>query len=209
MYEVYTGIGDIKKLGRIKRWQRKSAIKTWMNTTEGRTSVCNMINGTDASQYEPLIDSYDIKMYIFNTDICRLVSLITYCKNNTKIISCLLWLLIMYCMLSRRSVRLYYNRKTNYKGIPAYHFTVRDSFLNEIDPRYGTECFCIDKIANIPSRPNGCLYKGALDLSTCYGMYNLSADLFFFVSFLHCALYAWARFAVEHLNNIAIASLNT
>lgn len=74
LYETYSGIGDFKKIGMIKRWQRKSTIKYWLNTTDGRPSVCNMINGSDASQFEPLIeDPLALKLYIFNTDICRLV----------------------------------------------------------------------------------------------------------------------------------------
>lgn len=74
LYEVYTGVGDIKKLGVIKRWQRKSSTKFWPNASDGRTSVCNMINGTDSSQYEPLIDNpSDVVMHIFINDICRSV----------------------------------------------------------------------------------------------------------------------------------------
>lgn len=67
------------------------------------------------------------------------------------------------------SVRIYYKEKVNFNGISAYRFETRNDFLHDVGPEYGNECFCIDKIPNVPSRPNGCLYSGAIDLSNCQG----------------------------------------
>lgn len=72
-----------------------------------------------------------------------------------------------------RSVRIYYKKNVNFNGIPAVRFQTGDSFLNEIGPEYGTECFCTPTLENVPAHPNGCLYKGALDLTTCQGMKHI------------------------------------
>lgn len=68
-----------------------------------------------------------------------------------------------------RSVRVYYKEKVTYEGIPAFRFQTRDDFIQNIGSEYGNSCFCVDRISNVPGRPNGCLYKGALDLTTCQG----------------------------------------
>lgn len=67
------------------------------------------------------------------------------------------------------TVKIYYKEEVTFEGIPAYRFETRDDFLRDIGPEYGNECFCLDRIEHIPSRPNGCLYRGALDLSSCQG----------------------------------------
>lgn len=70
------------------------------------------------------------------------------------------------------SVRIYFKEKVRFAGISAYHFETGDDFLKNVGPKYGNECYCIDKISSIPSRPNGCLHKGAIDLSNCQGKFN-------------------------------------
>lgn len=67
---MYTGVGEIDKLGLIRKWQKHRTIKTWLNSTNGNPSICNMINGTDTTIYPPNIKSRGFKD-IFATDICR------------------------------------------------------------------------------------------------------------------------------------------
>lgn len=66
-----------------------------------------------------------------------------------------------------RSVQLFYQNETEYKGIPGYRYETRDNFLNNIGPCHGNECFCIDKISGALKEENGCLYSGAIDLTEC------------------------------------------
>lgn len=67
---MYTGVGDITKLGLIRSWKKKQTIKTWLNNPDGKLSVCNMINGTDTTVYAPRIKP-NTYQDIFSTDICR------------------------------------------------------------------------------------------------------------------------------------------
>lgn len=66
-------------------------------------------------------------------------------------------------------MRIHYQRKHDYKGIPGFRFVIGDDFLNEIGPEYGNQCFCINHIDNVIVQDNGCLHPGALDLSSCLG----------------------------------------
>lgn len=77
-----------------------------------------------------------------------------------------------------------------FKGIPAYRFETSDDFLYNIDAEHGNECFCIDKIANLTSRSNGCLHRGAIDLSNCQGICILKhIYLIFEFRFIYAYLY--------------------
>lgn len=67
---MYTGVGEIDKLGLIRKWNKKKSIKTWLNATDGGVSVCNMINGTDTTVFAPHIQPEGHKD-IFAADICR------------------------------------------------------------------------------------------------------------------------------------------
>lgn len=67
---MYTGVGDISKLGRIKAWKKRSTIKTWHNKKDGSTSVCNMINGSDSTVYPPFLKPEGY-LESFQTDVCR------------------------------------------------------------------------------------------------------------------------------------------
>lgn len=64
---------------------------------------------------------------------------------------------------------MYYEKETVYKGIRALRYVTGDSFLNEIGPEHNTQCYCTDSMTKIPKHDNGCLYKGALDLTACQG----------------------------------------
>ncbi|KAH8375190.1 hypothetical protein KR200_001225 [Drosophila serrata] len=136
VYEVHTGKGDAMRVLEIQKLDDSHNLQVWLNaSTEGETSVCNQINGTDASAYPPFRQRGD-SMYIFSADICR-------------------------------SVQLFYQSDIQYQGIPGYRYSIGENFINDIGPEHDNECFCVDKLANVIKRKNGCLYAGALDLTTC------------------------------------------
>ncbi|XP_064544794.1 sensory neuron membrane protein 2 isoform X2 [Drosophila montana] len=136
VYEVHTGKGDATKVLEIQKLDDSHNLQVWLNgSTEGETSVCNQINGTDASSYPPFRQRGD-SMYIFSADICR-------------------------------SVQLFYQSDIQYQGIPGFRYSIGENFINDIGPEHDNECFCVDKLANVIKRKNGCLYAGALDLTTC------------------------------------------
>ncbi|XP_055846379.1 sensory neuron membrane protein 2 isoform X2 [Episyrphus balteatus] len=135
VYEVHTGRGDAIKLMEIQKLDEVNTLQTWLNSSDSETSICNLINGTDASAYPPFRQRGD-SMYIFSADICR-------------------------------SVELFYQGDVVYKGIPGFRYSIGDNFLNDIGPEFSNECFCVDKLTNVIKQKNGCLYSGAMDLSTC------------------------------------------
>lgn len=72
-------------------------------------------------------------------------------------------------MFPQRTVEIFYEKPIKYQGIVGYRFGTTDSFLNEIGPEYRTECYCTDTMAKVPKDENGCLKRGALDLTACHG----------------------------------------
>ncbi|XP_054733548.1 sensory neuron membrane protein 2 isoform X3 [Anastrepha obliqua] len=135
VYEVHTGKGDAQRVLEIQKLDDSHNLQVWLNGSEGETSMCNQINGTDASSYPPFRKRGD-SMYIFSADICR-------------------------------SVELFYQSDIQYQGIPGFRYSIGENFINDIGPEHDNECFCVDKLANVIKRKNGCLYAGALDLTTC------------------------------------------
>ncbi|XP_039964589.1 sensory neuron membrane protein 2 isoform X3 [Bactrocera neohumeralis] len=135
VYEVHTGKGDAQRVLEIQKLDDSHNLQVWLNGSEGETSMCNQINGTDASSYPPFRKRGD-SMYIFSADICR-------------------------------SVQLFYQSDIQYQGIPGFRYSIGENFINDIGPEHDNECFCVDKLANVIKRKNGCLYAGALDLTTC------------------------------------------
>ncbi|XP_067646318.1 sensory neuron membrane protein 2 isoform X2 [Eurosta solidaginis] len=135
VYEVHTGKGDASRVLEIQKLDDSHNLQVWLNGSEGETSMCNQINGTDASSYPPFRKRGD-SMYIFSADICR-------------------------------SVQLFYQNDIQYEGIPGFRYSIGENFINDIGPEHDNECFCVDKLANVIKRKNGCLYAGALDLTTC------------------------------------------
>ncbi|XP_055601534.1 sensory neuron membrane protein 2 isoform X2 [Uranotaenia lowii] len=67
-----------------------------------------------------------------------------------------------------RTVDIKYVGLSSYEGIPAFRYETDSTFLNEIGPEYGNDCYCVNRIPKAIVKANGCLYKGALDLSTCF-----------------------------------------
>nr|QGW45473.1 sensory neuron membrane protein 2 [Bradysia odoriphaga] len=68
-----------------------------------------------------------------------------------------------------RAVQLYYRKTITYQKIIGYRFETGDDFLKKIGSKYSTKCFCITRLEQVPKYDDGCLYKGALDLSLCHG----------------------------------------
>lgn len=63
-YKVSTGIDGLEKLQLIDEWNGKPQLEFW------KSDVCNMINGTEGSQF-PRPISEDRKMNMYSSDLCR------------------------------------------------------------------------------------------------------------------------------------------
>lgn len=63
-----------------------------------------------------------------------------------------------------RSTELQYESEGSYEGIDGLKFVTSDSMLKEMD-----DCFCINGIPGAIKQENGCLFYGAMDLSSCVG----------------------------------------
>lgn len=68
VFEVFTGADDIGHYSQIYKWKNMSRIPFWNN------QYCNMMNGTDGSQFPPPITKKDI-LYVYTPELCRSVSL--------------------------------------------------------------------------------------------------------------------------------------
>lgn len=66
---MHTGVGEIDKLGEVRKLNNQPNIKIWRNNVNGELSVCNMVNGTDSTIFPPRIPTSSL--YIYSTDICR------------------------------------------------------------------------------------------------------------------------------------------
>uniref|UniRef100_A0A7N8YGF5 Platelet glycoprotein 4 n=1 Tax=Mastacembelus armatus TaxID=205130 RepID=A0A7N8YGF5_9TELE len=66
-YTVFSGKDDISKVGMIDRWRGERSLHFWND------KYCDMINGTDASAFAPLLDKKKL-IYFFSSDICRSAS---------------------------------------------------------------------------------------------------------------------------------------
>ncbi|XP_077355254.1 platelet glycoprotein 4 [Festucalex cinctus] len=66
-YTVFTGEGDISKVGMIDMWRGSRSLPFWGD------KYCNMINGTDGSNFAPFVDATK-PIFFFSSDICRSVS---------------------------------------------------------------------------------------------------------------------------------------
>uniref|UniRef100_A0A8D8NYF0 Sensory neuron membrane protein 2 n=4 Tax=Culex pipiens TaxID=7175 RepID=A0A8D8NYF0_CULPI len=67
-----------------------------------------------------------------------------------------------------RTVDIKYVGSSSYEGIPAARYVTDDNFLNKIGPEHNNDCYCVNRIPKAIVKANGCLYEGALDLSTCF-----------------------------------------
>uniref|UniRef100_A0A2L2Y078 Lysosome membrane protein 2 n=1 Tax=Parasteatoda tepidariorum TaxID=114398 RepID=A0A2L2Y078_PARTP len=67
IFTVYTGLDNIAKYSQIVQWNNMSRIPFWGN------EYCNMMNGTDGSQFPPPIQKRDI-LYVYTPELCRSLS---------------------------------------------------------------------------------------------------------------------------------------
>lgn len=65
-----TGYRDPLKTGKIEFWNGHNTLENWLNNPGGGISMCNRINGTDASSFPPFRQK-DEDLYIFSADVCR------------------------------------------------------------------------------------------------------------------------------------------
>lgn len=63
-----------------------------------------------------------------------------------------------------RSTEMQFDSEDSYENIPAFKFVAADNFLKNQD-----KCFCMDGITGALTQEDGCLFSGALDLSSCLG----------------------------------------
>lgn len=70
---MYTGVGQMDKLGLIRKLNNRPFSKIWRNNMNGDLSVCNMVNGTDTTIFPPRVPTD--ALYIYSTDICRYSSI--------------------------------------------------------------------------------------------------------------------------------------
>ncbi|XP_061617640.1 platelet glycoprotein 4 [Phyllopteryx taeniolatus] len=66
-YNIYSGKGDISQVGMIDKWRGSRSLSFWDD------KYCNMINGTDGSNFAPFVDATK-PLFFFSSDICRSVS---------------------------------------------------------------------------------------------------------------------------------------
>jgi hypothetical protein len=135
---------------KIERWNNARTLKQWKPDRNGAPTTCQFINGTDGSGVAPFRQEGD-DFFIFASDICRFD-----------------WIKLPPTVFTRnfifRSVQMHYVQRSSYQGIPAYRYSTDDGFLNDMP-----ECFCVDKIKDALTDERGCLYKGAIDLTQCFG----------------------------------------
>lgn len=63
-YVFLTGEQNYKDFSRVVEWRGESSLKWWS------TDDCNMINGTNAASFHPVITKNET-LYIFSSDLCR------------------------------------------------------------------------------------------------------------------------------------------
>lgn len=68
VFAVHTGEDDISKYSQIHQWNNMSKIPFWQDT------YCNMMNGTDGSQFPPPVSRKDV-LYVYTPELCRSVFL--------------------------------------------------------------------------------------------------------------------------------------
>jgi hypothetical protein len=62
-----TGKSDIMKTGQIVEWQNSTTLPYWAGPE------CNRVMGSDATIFPPF-NNKETKIYVFTTDLCRLLS---------------------------------------------------------------------------------------------------------------------------------------
>ncbi|KAL4617315.1 lysosome membrane protein 2-like [Arapaima gigas] len=63
-YLFFTGTENYKDFSKVAEWRGSSSLEWWS------TDNCNMINGTNAASFHPIIEKHEL-LYIFSSDLCR------------------------------------------------------------------------------------------------------------------------------------------
>lgn len=75
LYEVFTGKHHMDEYIYVQEWQQKTELTFW-GTEEEKDPYCNMINGSDGTQYPPDRLDENSVVYIFVTQLCRSLYLV-------------------------------------------------------------------------------------------------------------------------------------
>ncbi|XP_026465745.1 sensory neuron membrane protein 2 [Ctenocephalides felis] len=72
LWNIYSGKKDILDVGQLTSWNNETYMKLWKDGN----STCNKVQGTDSTMYRPYRHGKepDDFMWVFNSDICRAVS---------------------------------------------------------------------------------------------------------------------------------------
>lgn len=60
-----------------------------------------------------------------------------------------------------------YDRRSSFNGIDSFRYSPRDNFVNTPD-----KCFCVNATLNALVEDDGCLFRGAIDLTQCLGEFR-------------------------------------
>lgn len=74
VFDIGTGSIDSKEIGQVFTYNNVTELKYW------RSNYCNMINGSDGSQFKPGLSKTD-SVHVFSADLCRSITL-TYEKDS-------------------------------------------------------------------------------------------------------------------------------
>ena len=72
--KIFTGVGDVSKLGKIVTFNNKTEEDIWPTSEENDASECNAIRGSDGSLFPPFVTKNQT-FYIYNKEMCRSLAL--------------------------------------------------------------------------------------------------------------------------------------
>ena len=72
--KIFTGVGDVSKLGKIVTFNNKTEEDIWPTSEENDASECNAIRGSDGSLFPPFVTKNQT-LYIYNKEMCRSLAL--------------------------------------------------------------------------------------------------------------------------------------
>ncbi|XP_066254528.1 sensory neuron membrane protein 2-like [Euwallacea similis] len=114
LYTINRGIKDMTELGNIMRWNGASSLSTYGTKESTNNNTCHSLRGTDSTIYRPMVTKDD-EIIIYNTDICRTVSLTFVSSTET------------------------------YNGIKAFRYETADNFLRPSTSAAERDCYCTKK----------------------------------------------------------------
>ena len=137
--QIFTGLGDVSKLGTIVTFNNKTEEDIWPRSDEDDGQECNSIRGSDGSLFPPFV-SKNQTFYIYNKEMCR--SLALQFSVGSEVGGARLMLLLQ--------------ETVSHHGLETLRFTPsRRSFTSGDSP-----CYC-------PG--SGCAPDGMFNVSRCQG----------------------------------------